>query len=323
MRSPVVVVFIGLLAAGCGSTQGPSAPTPTSGPSRGAASTSPDRTTSTAPSRPSASQAIERTTPPAARPTPAEAPLAPRPESFVRVVTDDLRVRSKPEVSDQSVKYEPLLWKGALAWVTEGPVQGSGYDWYRIAPMGEADLQVHPDPPPPGWVAAASTDGEPWIADWGGCPSAPLDTASDMDWPPQGMIGLSCNGSRTIEFVAMASRWEAECEDGDRWLLIEPAWFRGCGDRYVLDGNGGFTQWERTPLFVALAPDAEVDVSRAIETGTWIRVRVTGHYDDPRARGCKLAERDGTVSEDPTDEGVVFSCRTQFVVTRLSDQRTG
>jgi hypothetical protein len=216
------------------------------------------------------------------------------------------------------VKYEPLLWEGALAWVIEGPVQGSGYEWYRIDPMGEVDLQYHPDPPPQGWVAAASKDGEPWIADWRMCPLAPLDTVSDFDYPPQGLIGLSCNQSRTIEFVAMASRWEANCDDGDWRLLIEPAWFRGCGYRYVLDREGGYPQWERAPLFFTLAPEAEVDVSPAIETGEWTSVRVTGHYDDPRAQGCTLAERDDAVSEGPTDEDIVLSCRSQFVVTRLS-----
>jgi hypothetical protein len=75
---------------------------------------------------------------------------APRPDGFAYVVTDDLRMRSKPEVSDASGKYEPLLWKGALAWVAEGPIRGSGYDWYRIVPLGEVDLQYHPDPPPEG-----------------------------------------------------------------------------------------------------------------------------------------------------------------------------
>ncbi|HET7678081.1 MAG TPA: hypothetical protein VFK38_09540 [Candidatus Limnocylindrales bacterium] len=235
------------------------------------------------------------------------------------VVTDDLRVRSLPEVSDRSVKYEPLLWKDALAWVYEGPVQGSGYDWYRIQPMGEVDLQYHPYPPPQGWVAAASKDGEPWIVDWGGCPMAPLDTVSTFDWPPQGLMGLSCNKGRTIEFVAMASRWEATCDESDWRVLIEPAWFRWCGDRYVLDAEGGFPQWERAPLYFTLAPEAEVDASPGIETGEWIRVRVTGHYDDPRAQSCKLVERDGNASGGPTDEDIVLACRSQFVVTSISD----
>lgn len=97
-------------------------------------------------------------------------------------------MRSKPEVSNESIKYEPLLWKGALAWVVAGPVRGSGYDWYRIDPLGEVDLQYNPDPPPEGWVAAASKEGELWIADLGLCDTSltPLDNVSDFDYPPQG-----------------------------------------------------------------------------------------------------------------------------------------
>jgi hypothetical protein len=223
-------------------------------------------------------------------------------------------VRSKPEVSNESTKYEPLLWKGALAWVVEGPVQGSGYDWYRIAPMGEADLQNHPDPPPEGWVAAAGKDGEPWIAGWRVSCLTPLDTVSDFDYPPQGLLGLSCFGDRTLEFAAMAARWEYECEGGDAQLGLEPAWFRLCGYRYVLDRVGGFPPWERAPLFVTLAPEAELRVDSTIETGAWVRARVTGHYDDPRARGCRQAPN-GNASDDAALEHAVRTCRSRFVVT--------
>jgi hypothetical protein len=69
-------------------------------------------------------------------------PAAIRPDSFVMVVTDDLRVRTKPEVSDASVRLEPLLWKGALLFVIDGPVEGSGYWWYLVQPMAEVDLAV-------------------------------------------------------------------------------------------------------------------------------------------------------------------------------------
>ncbi len=54
---------------------------------------------------------------------------------------------------------------------------GSGYDWYRIDPFGEfdPDVRLHPDPPPEGWVAAASKDGDPWIEDANlPCPPTPM-----------------------------------------------------------------------------------------------------------------------------------------------------
>lgn len=314
----MAVVLISLVTAGCAITPVP-APTSsqTGEPSRPPASTAPDPApTAPDPSRPARSRTFEPSTPPPVVSTPTDAFLSPRADSFVYVVTDDLRVRSKPEVSNESKRYEPLLWKGALAWVAAGPVRGSGYDWYRIVPMGEVDLQYHPDPPPEGWVAAASKDGEPWIADWQVSCSTPFDTVSDFDYPPQGLFGLSCFGDRTLEFAAMAARWEFECEEGDAQLGLEPAWFRQCGGRYVLDREGGFPPWERAPLFVTLAPEAEVHVDSTIETGAWVRVRVTGHYDDPRARDCRQRP-DGSASQHAPPERAIRTCRSRFVVTKL------
>lgn len=311
----IAVMLIGVVAAGCAFTPAPSAATPQSPEASSApTATAPDRTSTV----PGSSRSVGPTVAPSVASTPTEAVLAPRPDSFVYVVTDDLRVRSKPEVSDESVKYEPLLWNGALAWVVAGPIRGSGYDWYRIDPLGEADLQYHPDPPPAGWVAAASKDGEPWIADWGWCDATrtPLDTVSDFDYPAQGLIGLSCFKGRTVEFAAMATRWHFECEAGDARLELEPAWFRQCGDRYVLDADGGFPPFERAALLVTMAPDAEMDVDPAIETGAWVKVRVTGHYDDARARDCGQPS-DGNGSADAEREGAVRTCRSRFVVTRM------
>ena len=63
-------------------------------------------------------------------------------------------MRSLPEVSDASAKLSPLLRNGDALYVIDGPVAGSGYDWFEIhAPR--ADLT--------GWVAAAAKTGEDWI----------------------------------------------------------------------------------------------------------------------------------------------------------------
>ena len=84
-------------------------------------------------------------------------------------VVDGLRVRSKPRVSDDSHKYEPLLPVGTPLYVLDGPVSASGYAWYEVAPLGSRSL-------PQGWVAAAGRSSEPWLA--GGdfsCPPVPTD----------------------------------------------------------------------------------------------------------------------------------------------------
>jgi serpin B len=56
--------------------------------------------------------------------------------------------------------YEPVLPLGTELTVLEGPVSASGYAWYKVAPVSFVGL----DGPGYGWVAAAGTDGEPWIA---------------------------------------------------------------------------------------------------------------------------------------------------------------
>jgi len=66
-------------------------------------------------------------------------------------VTDDLRVRSKPEVSGSSELLTPLLDNGRQVYVVDGPVPGSGYEWYLVAPVQEAGDEHAPF----GWVAGA------------------------------------------------------------------------------------------------------------------------------------------------------------------------
>ena len=315
-----VIALIAVLALGCAAGTTPSTTaSPTdlraqaSSPVPVASITLPALRTPT-PAQPTSRPSLEgpSTTP---APTRTEDARRPRPDGFIYVVTDGLRVRSKPEVSTSSKRYEPLLWRGALAWVVDGPVRGSGYDWYLIIPMGEADLQVHPDPPPGGWVAAASKSGEPWIADWGVSCRTPFDAVSDFDYPPQGAVGLSCFGGRTLRFAAMATRWDIPCLGvGD--ARVEPAWLRSCGSRYVLDPVGGFPPFERAPLYISVAPEAEIDISPSTATGRWTRVQVTGHYDDPRARTCSGPVEAGAVKHDALDQPV-RGCRTRLVVTRL------
>jgi serpin B len=81
-------------------------------------------------------------------------------------VTDSLRVRSEPRVAGDSIKYAPTLRAGTELVVIAGPVEASGYRWYKVAPMG-VDLRsgsgrgsVAVDQ---GWVAVADHDGTPWV----------------------------------------------------------------------------------------------------------------------------------------------------------------
>jgi serpin B len=80
--------------------------------------------------------------------------------AVVVTVSDRLRVRSEPRVSDDSIRYEPVLPLGTELTVLDGPVRASGYTWYKVAPVSFVGLEG----PGYGWVALAGTDGEPWLA---------------------------------------------------------------------------------------------------------------------------------------------------------------
>jgi serpin B len=132
-------------------------------------STSPPATPSSVAERPSPTLA-EPTSPPFASPSPSS--YVPALRSVVVTVSDRLRVRSQPRVSDDSVKYDPVLPLGTELFVLDGPVSGSGYTWYKVAPVSFAELGG----PGSGWVAMAATDGQPWIGPASG-PAAGLSLA--------------------------------------------------------------------------------------------------------------------------------------------------
>ena len=81
------------------------------------------------------------------------------PGALAVTVSDRLRVRSQPVVDDASLKYQPLLPAGTQLQVLDGPVEGSGYQWVRVAPVGVTLDGGVGD----GWVAIADHDGTPWI----------------------------------------------------------------------------------------------------------------------------------------------------------------
>jgi hypothetical protein len=82
-------------------------------------------------------------------------PEPPAPGPRAEVVTDDLVVRSLPFVGGDSQIFGELS-PGTEVHVTDGPVVGSGYEWYRIEPAGDTQFE-------PGWVAAASKETPPEV----------------------------------------------------------------------------------------------------------------------------------------------------------------
>ena len=109
-------------------------------------------TASPAPSeaRPSASA---ETPQPSSSPSPdANAPL--RAGEIAAMVTDGrLVIRTQPGMSADSAIFKTRIYPGQRILTLEGPVEASGYPWFRVR-LGVIE----------GWVAAVSRDGAPWLA---------------------------------------------------------------------------------------------------------------------------------------------------------------
>ena len=311
----LAILALGLLVTACAAvTSSPertaSTPAPAASPS---ASTMPAATAAVVTS------VLPSTEAPTTSPSSSAVGARFRPDTFVEVVTDDLRVRTKPEVSDDSVKLEPLLWKGALAVVVDGPVEGSGYDWYLLEPLGEVDLQVHADPPAYGWVAAAARDGDPWLAGFPiTCEATPLGWLRyEFDWPPKELASLSCFGDRTLRFVAFLNSSGTRCGLDPPWS-IEPRWLDPCGHPGFQLADADAQYGETRAIDVAIDPEVDLSGLPEVEPEGWLLVNVEGQYDHPAAGTCR---RDPNASSlDPDRPALLFvrDCRAQFVVTGIS-----
>jgi hypothetical protein len=245
---------------------------------------------------------------PSVEPSPS-APQLPQ-DSVVKVVTTDLRVRSKPEVSDSSVKLEPLLDAPRLLFVMDGPVEASGYTWYEVAPIGDAATTVEL---PIGWVAAADKDGTPWIQEvTPDCPSRP--TSVKALWRIDAVLALACFGETPITVPARLAQPEATCGIDIGWT-IEPDWLGStCPQpRFLIEST------TEAGLSINSIIDPSLDVSRwkpGVDPEDWVAVRITGRFDHPAAATCH-----GVSNGEPVPysrDRIVLSCRATFVITKIA-----
>ena len=198
-----------------------------------------------------------------------------------------------------------------MLFVIEGPVAGSGYDWYLIAPAtfgnggDQGEFRYWGDSGPIGWVASTDQDGTPWIVGAKvDCPDAatPSEDLSAVERLGP-LVALSCYGHAPIRFRAK---------------LSSRTFVDGFGEGAGPDPFYPDTYWA-TPLSVQEAasfgtvldrarfPNGDAEISRA---GVWTLV---GHFDDVAAPSC------GTVGK-PKSQSVaaaILVCRTTFVVTDL------
>ena len=281
-----------IVLAACGST-----PDTTPGP---LASPEP----SIAPSAPPSAEPTPSTEPPPPSEPPVDSVPIPS-NAYARVVTDDLRVRSKPGVSTDSKKLDPLLQRGVLLVVLDGPVQASGHDWYQVQPTISVDDAITY---PAGWVAATDKDGEAWIEPEAiECPPEPADAGSlgdlamnDMYWE------ITCFSGREFAFLARLVSPSEWCGLGE-WATVDPAWMGECTtpSNYLVAPDD--VDGER-PLHPRWSPDVDLSIAPAVEAppDEWPLVEVTGMFDHPAAATCDPAE-------------LIVECRRQFVVTSMHE----
>ena len=257
-------------------------------------------------------------------PTPLATPLAPTPApkptpkpspqvkvgSVARVVTDGLRVRSRPEVSDISEKLEPLLHRGQDVFVVKGPVAGSGYRWYEVQPL---ENRVIDNPAPFGWVAAEDKAGDSWLKGGGfSCPKSP--TTFDAFVALEPLAWVACFGRKSITFSAWLADPEATCGVEPGWT-ITPDWLASTCPQ---------------PAFIVVDRESDDSYLSVIDPGldtrafrpgpemkNWIAANVTGHFDHKAAPTCKGISTEPGVKVPMGRDEIITGCRATFVITGI------
>jgi hypothetical protein len=225
-------------------------------------------------------------------------------DSVAVVVADGLRVRSQPNVSDDSMKFDPLLSAGTTLYLLSGPVEGSGYSWYEVALVKGTGFEAGT-----GWVAAASRDGEAWLAPGSAsCPAPPTDFAT-VEALTRGER-LACFGGEPITIQARLV--DCNCDlDGPS---VEPRWFDHGGQPSVLvdPAMPGPPSYFDDALFLNLDPAGSHVDPLPLDSV----VEITGMFDHPAARACMTGGLDEPFRPS-------HYCRFEFAVTSLKTASSG
>ena len=303
VTTPATLAMLCLVLAGCSQAAMPStASSPTSGPSFGTP-------------QPTQSPSLEPSAPMSTGPSEPPADSVPIPaNTYARVVTDDLRIRSKPGVSEDSKKLEPLLVRGNLLVVLDGPVRASGYDWYQVQPTYSFEQEMGY---PFGWIAAADKNGEPWIQPEAlECPAVPtsLDEFEHVFEIDHVYYEITCYSGLEISLTGWLTTPSEWCGLGGD-TAVEPTWIDECGTapNYLVDAAD--EEWDQS-LHPAWSPDVDLSIAPPAEAPPekWPLVEVTGQFDHPAASTCRPLDAD---SDRWAFEPAEVSCRRRFVVTSM------
>jgi hypothetical protein len=308
--------------AACSAGAGASPPSPTSASASSLPTIAPASPSSAAPSS-SPARSSDASPSPSSIAVRTAAPSQPTttigPGDVVATLVPDVRVRSKPRVTDDSFKYDPLLPSGTKLYVLDGPVAGSGYDWFWVAPLASNEL-------PLGWVAAAGRDGEAWLgASDFDCPKVPGDLRSVLALPRA--VGPACFPRVPITFKARLFDCNCDATPGSDW--ISPSWLFSFGGPLMVDASAvrpssaaDDSSYSRRDLLLdpaGQAPDP-LPVGRYVEGDEWTIppvVEVTGMFDHPAAATCTWESHDPVAAEQLPLDPPVSLCRLEFAVTKI------
>ena len=235
-------------------------------------------------------------------------------DSIVKVVSDNLRVRSAPRVADDSIKLEPLLKTGDRLFVVGGPVVADDYEWYEVSPVnidGERAWWTLPS----GWVARGDHDGTPWVAtDKPRCPAEPVDI--DALAAMHTLERLACFEDRPLAFRAVIlgekppSACDANADQGP--CVAGPSWLAGVGGWQAQNGTGMDTGSPTSGPSLTTDPAGPV---RPSDLPNGRVVAIEGSFDHPASKDCTAgAAPSGQAAIAP--ETAELQCRTRFVVTK-------
>jgi hypothetical protein len=224
------------------------------------------------------------------------------PDDVAEVITNDLVVRSLPEISERSAIDEIRLNRGdgLLLFVIDGPVAADGYDWYFVAPFQATMDDVAIPRPRVGWVASGRGS-ERWIAPWSGvCPEPTVDALRMLP----AFLKIACFGDRDLVLVGELGvcSYVVPSTISPAWLSSEFCELHGEDQGYELIG----------PFLIHReSQDFEQ------RDGPRLPVQVTGAFDHPAAQSCERDPLEGEAAFSP--EMVVLGCRSAFVATLIEE----
>jgi hypothetical protein len=222
------------------------------------------------------------------------------PQTAAVTTTDGLRVRSRPIIDDTSEKLSPLLASATRLFVLQGPVAGSGYDWYQVVAPG---ISRAGGGPMVGWIAVASKTGQAWAK------ALPLDcpapdtlvSLADMARLASGAFpdgGLSCFAGRTIT------------TRGNLHLGCAPSRPTPAANWLSQASAVSFVLTDGVPTFTGRVRPEDVQAfCNMPQDANW---NVEGHFDDPGSASCAAP-----AAADPAALAARYQCRSLFVVTLM------